>query len=89
MENKRLMTCFVIGVDIASDEILLQTSNRLEFCIDKSNEVAVESFTNWFNNSYVKCIPQTLTLLDYSIEVKDSISIYKVNKILSYTNKSN
>lgn len=88
MENKKLMSCFVTGVDITSDSIFLQTSSRTEFYIAKSNKVAVDSFTEWFNNSYVKCIPQTLTLIDYSIKMDDGVSICEVNKIVSYTNKN-
>ena len=81
--QKQFVSCFICKVDIGDKYIILSdTSNRFEFIIDRANEAAMDSFTQWFKNSYMKCISQTMTIVDYSITYDDGSPVCFVNKLM-------
>jgi len=66
-----------------TDIIVIEDSGKNQYTIDRDNEDAMKSFTQWFKSIYIKGIPQVLTIIDYSIARKnDDESFYLVNKII-------
>ena len=85
---KRFRSCFICGVEIDSEKklVTLEDSGKNSFYIftDKCSPEALASFQMWFENFYVKGIPQVLTILDYSIaENEDGENVYTVNKMIA------
>lgn len=81
---KRFRSCFICGVEVHSEYIVLEDSGRNLFIVDKQDKQAFESFVPWFKNVYLKGIPQVLTVIEYSIVPKNNDESYcKVNKIVA------
>ncbi len=82
---KRFMSCFICGVEVHEDYVMVtDSSERHEFYIDKEDKEAMKSFALWFKEVYLKCIPQTLAVISYSIVQKnEDESIRLVHKIHS------
>ena len=89
--QKRFISCFICKVDIGDKYVeLTDASNKYTFMIDRSNKDAMDSFMSWFKNSYIKCIPQSLVIIDYSLVTEDDEQILFVNKLIaSLDNKNN
>ena len=84
---KRFRSCFICGVEIHDDTIVLEDSGRNQFIIDKKDKTAVESFAFWFKSVYLRGIPQVLSIIDYSIVQKNEAESYcLVNKIVANPN---
>ena len=84
--KKRFWSCFVCGVEIDDKFVTLEDTARNQFFIDRANaskETLLE-FKDWFNNVYMKGIPKTMTIIDYSIgENADGEAVKLVNKLVS------
>lgn len=76
MDNvKRFHSCFICDVNFSSDTIMLEDSSHNIFFIDRKNasQDVLVNFKKWFSNVYMKCIPASMTIIEYSIEEsKDS-----------------
>ena len=87
MENKepirRLKSCFICDVEIYDDHILLGDAKSNYYVIYNSDKEAVSSFMLWFKNVYMKCIPQSLVIIDYAIEENNDEVRYIAKKIIS------
>ena len=84
MASKKFRSCFITGVEVNDDMIVLEDSVHLYWHIDRKacSPELVKSFKSWFDNIYMKGIPQTLTIFEYSIGTNaDGESIHIVNKI--------
>ena len=94
MENakslvKRLKSCFICDVEIYDDHIVLGDAKSNQYLIRNSNKEAVSSFTAWFKEVYLKCVPQSLAIVDYDIEEHGDEVSYIVNHIISSPVQSN
>ena len=84
---KRFRSCFICGVEIHDDFVVLEDSGRNQFIIDKKDKMAIESFVFWFKNVYLRGVPQVLSIIDYSIVQKNEAESYcLVNKIVANPN---
>ena len=84
---KRFRSCFICGVEMHTNCIILEDSGRNQFFIDKNNKSALDSFVLWFKSVYLRGIPQILSIIDYSIVQKnENESICLVNKIVANPN---
>ena len=84
---KRFRSCFICGVEMHDDIVVLEDSGRNQFIIDKKDKMAIESFVFWFKNVYLRGVPQVLSIIDYSIVQKNEAESYcLVNKIVANPN---
>lgn len=85
MKNtKRFRSCYIAEVVFDDDSIWLIDTAHERFHIDKNNVIVMNSFVPWFKNIYLLAIPQTLTIVDYSIiAINENECIQEVNKVLS------
>ena len=85
-KEKKFMSCFICGVEIDDEKIVLEDSSHKFYFIPKNDQTldVVENFKMWFEHVYKKGIPASMTIIDYSIgENKDRESIRIVNKLVS------
>ena len=83
---KRFISSFICKVDIESDKIVLEDSSHNQYYIDRSKASieTIENFKLWFAEVYMKAIPATMTIVDYTIgENVDGESIMVVNHLVS------
>ena len=84
---KRFRSCFICGVEMHDDIVVLEDSGRNQFIIDQKDKMAIESFVFWFKNVYLRGVPQVLSIIDYSIVQKNEAESYcLVNKIVANPN---
>ena len=84
---KRVRSCFICGVEMHDDIVVLEDSGRNQFIIDKKDKMAIGSFVFWFKNVYLRGVPQVLSSIDYSIVQKNEAESYcLVNKIVANPN---
>ena len=84
---KRFRSCFICGVEMHDDIVVLEDSGRNQFIIDKKDKMAIGSFVFWFKNVYLRGVPQVLSIIDYSIVQKNEEESYcLVNKIVANPN---
>lgn len=87
---KRFRSCFICGVELHDDVVVIEDSGKNQYVIDKQNKDAIESFVLWFKTVYLKGIPQVLSIIDYSIASKNADeSFYLVNKIVASPSAAN
>lgn len=83
---KMFASCFMTDVSISHDEIVIEDSIRRQFFIDLKNasKELVDNFKTWFSDVYMACVPQVLTIVDYSIKPNaDGESCRYVNRLVS------
>lgn len=84
---KRFKSCFISDVDVYSDHIIIFDSRSNPYIIYKNDKNAMESFTQWFKNIYMKCIVQSLVVIDYRTEMKNHDEyVFVVNKLITQHN---
>ena len=85
---KLFNSCFITDVEINDKMIILTDSTKQCFYIYRYNcaPETISSFEMWFKMLYLRGIPQTLTIVDYSIaQNEDGESIRIVNKLIAGT----
>ena len=88
--SKKFRSCFICGVDIEGNQVVLEDSGRNAYVFDLSTatDELKAQYKDWFKNIYLKCIPQVLTVLEYHISTNaDGESICVIDKM--FINKDN
>ena len=83
-QDKMFKTCFITDVVISDSIIRLSDPSHNEFVILKNNSEVISQFKDWYQNVFSACIPQQLTLIEYSIEEKNEYEVQRVVKAIRY-----
>ena len=88
MENKKahFISCFICGVDFEDEYVVLTDSGRQRYFISKNDKEVIADFKKWFDDIYLKCVPQKLTVLRYDIVDKNEFEAICVVKKMVYCN---
>lgn len=80
---KKFRSCYICGVEIGQKDVLLEDSGKNTFIVHRDNAIAIESFKLWFEEVFMKGVPQVLTIIDYSTEANaDGEAVCAVNKMV-------
>ena len=75
------MSCFICEVVLDKDTIELIDSGHHSFYIYRSNDDVMKQFKEWFVSIYKACVPQTLTVVQYTVEDNDGDPEMRVDKL--------
>lgn len=86
MENKsqHFISCFICGVEVKDNRIILIDSGHQKYIVYKDSKDVVAEFKDWFENVYLNCIPQSLTVIRYDIVEKNEYEAELVVKKMIY-----
>lgn len=78
--KKRFKSCFISDVEFHDDKIILKDCSYNAFVVYINDTNVMIKFKQWFNNVYMSCIPQLLTIFEYELIDKNDSEVMAVVK---------
>lgn len=78
--KKRFKSCFISDIEFYDDKIILKDCSYNAFIVYTNNSDVMTKFKKWFNDIYMSCIPQLLTIFEYELVDKNDSEVMSVVK---------
>ena len=84
--SKKFKSCYISDVEITKQYIILKDCSNNTFVIFTDKEDVLKKFKIWFNQIYLECIPQVLTIFEYEIVEKNEFEVIQKVKNIIFNN---